>query len=584
MENGLSTSRLVDMYNEAETFSYDARKESERARDYWDGHQLTADEMAELARRKQPAIVVNRVRRKVQWLKGIEIKQRTDPKAFPRTPEHEQGAEAITDALRFVADNVRFDRARSRVWDSMLIEGFGGVEVMHKQKPNGEVDIVLNHYSWDRLFYDPHSTQHDFSDARYVGAVVWRDIDDLLQEFPKMKAKVAEMATASQTAETYDDKPKFGQWYDSKRKRVREVVIWYKRGGDWYWCRHVETEKLDGGKSPYVNEDGETQCALILQSMYVGRDNARYGVVRDMFGPQDEINKRRSKSLHLLNVRQARYSGGADAARIARELAKPDGVIDAEADEFEILPTGDMASGQLTLLQEAKDEIDLMGANSALAGETGESASGRAVMARQQGGMIEIAPEEDELRWFTQRVFEAFWNRIRQFWTNEKWVRVTDDERNIRFVTLNRPVTFGEMLGQQPPEVAQAAAMQMHLTPNDPRLSAVVDVENNVAEMMVDVIIDEAPDRISLAGETFEALLKYGQALPPQVLIEADPTLPASKKEKLLEAMQQQQPTPMQQLEMAEKEAGVAEKQAKAQKLAAEAQTLPLAKSFAAGM
>lgn len=572
------TARLVEMFEESEQVTYYARKEAERARDYFDGKQLTDAELNELKKRGQPAIVVNRVRRKIQWLRGLEIKQRTDPKAFPRTPGDEQAAEAATDALRFVADNTRFDRKRSMVWGDMLIEGYGGVEVVHKPTRKG-VEIVVNRYPWDRLFYDPYSREHDFSDARYLGAVVWQDKAELLAEYPGKKAMIEQMQENARATETYDDRPRQGLWYDTKRNRVRVVLMWHRIKGEWHYCKFVQKDKLETGKSPYVNDDGESVCPLIMQSLYVGRDNDRYGIIRDMFGPQDEVNKRRSKALHLLNVRQARMSPGVvDKVQIARELAKPDGIVEANQEDFEILPTGDMAQGQVALLNDAKMEIDLMGANSALEGETGESSSGRAVLARQQGGLVEIAPEIDELQHFTQRVFEAMWDRIRQFWTEEKWVRVTDEEQAPRWVGLNRPVTFGETLGQQPQEVVAMVAQQMQLVPNDPRLQAVVAVENNVAEVGVDIILEEVPDRITLAGETFEALAKYGPALPPQVLIEADPTLPASKKQKLLELLEQamQQPNPEQQAALMESEAKAARDMSQAQKTAAEAQMLPL--------
>lgn len=588
----MDVSSLVDKFNEAEQVTYTARQESERARDYVDGKQLTDAEVQALQKRGQAPIVINRIRRKVSWLKGLEVKQRTDPKAFPREPGDEQAAEAATDALRFVADNTGFDRKRTAVWENMLVEGFGGVEVMHKArtKRNGQqdVEIVVNRYPWDRLFYDPYSIEHDFSDAEYLGAVVWVDKDQLVREYPDKKAVIEQMQTDARAAaaDTYDDKPRHGLWYDTKRNRIRTVLMWYKTGNGWQWCKFVEKDKLDGGESPYVDENGESVCPLIMQSLYVGRGNDRYGVVRDMFGPQDEVNKRRSKALHLMTMRQVRVSPGASQSRanISRELAKPDGVIEAEAEDFEILPTGDLAMGQAQLLQEAKNEIDLMGANSALEGETGSSTSGRAVLARQQGGMIEIAPELDQLHDFTQRVFEAMWLRIKQFWTAEKWVRVTDDERNVRFAQINRPVTFGEKLGQLPPEQVQQIASQLMLVPNDPRLFEVIEVENDITRMDVDILIEESPDRITLAGETFEALLKYGQIIPPDVLIEADPTMPASKKEKLLEKMQQREPGPQEQMQMAEQEAKVnqiqsqaAKYQADAAKTAAEAQIMPLA-------
>jgi len=561
----MDVASLVEKFNEAERVTYDARREAERARDYWDGKQLTEAEMSALKKRGQPPIVINRVRRKIQWLKGLEVKQRTDPKAFPRTPEDEGAAESATDALRFVADNTQFDRKKSSVWENMLVEGFGGVEIVHRAKRDGDVDIVVNHYPWDRLFYDPYSRAHDFSDARYLGAVVWQDKEDLLEEHPDKKRIIEQMQTDAQSlSDTYDDRPSGGLWYDAKRNRVRVVLMWYNKAGVWYWCKFVEKDKLGEGESPYVDEYGESVCPLIMQSLYVGRDNDRYGIVRDMFGPQDEVNKRRSKALHLMTMRQVRVAPGAAMNRreLSRELARPDGIVEAEADDFEVLPTADMASAHASLLQEAKAEIDMMGANAALEGETGESSSGRAVLARQQGGMVEIAPEMDELRHFTQRCFEAFWQRIKQFWTGEKWVRITDDERNTRFAGINQPVTFGQMLGQMPPEQVQQVAMEMQLRPNDPRLSAVVDVQNDVTRMQVDIILEEAPDRITLAGETFEALMKYGQIIPPDVLIEADPTMPASKKEKLLEMMQQRQPGPQEQAEMAKSQAELAKTQA----------------------
>ena len=594
----LDVASLVNMFEEAETATYDARQESERARDYVDGKQLTDEEIEALRKRKQPAIIINRVRRKVAWLRGIEIKQRTDPRAYPREPGDEQAAEAATDALRFVADNTNFDRKKSAVWENMLVEGFGGLEIIHKVKKQPamnvmarpDVEIVVNAYPWNRLFYDPYSRMHDFSDARYIGAVVWMDKGELLEQYPDKKSLIEQMETESKSVDTYDDVPRHGLWYDSKRNRVRTVLMWHKSGDVWQWCKFIQKDKLDSGESPYVDEDGESVCPLIMQSLYVGRENDRYGVVRDMFGPQDEVNKRRSKALHLSSVRQARVSPASPQNRqdLSRELAKPDGIIEADKDEFEILPTGDFAAAQFSLLQEAKSEIDMLGANSALEGETGSSTSGRAVLARQQGGMIEIAPELDELRDFTQRCFEAFWMRIKQFWTAEKWVRITDDDRNVKFASLNRQITFGEKLGQMPPQQIQAIAMQIGLRPNDQRLMQVIDVENDVTKMMVDIIIEESPDRITLAGETFEALMKYGQIIPPDVLIEADPTMPASKKEKLLEMMKQRQPSPQEQMQMQlqaansqadtqNKAAGAMKDRATAIKTMQEAQSLPIA-------
>lgn len=582
MENSLKTdvSTLQQWFETAEDQTMTARQESERARDYFDGKQLSDAEIEALAKRGQPPVVFNRIRKKVEWLQGLEVKQRTDPKAFPRTPKHAEAAEAATDAIRYVADNTDWDEKRSGVYGDMLVEGFGGVEVLH-EKRGDKVEIKINRYPWNRLFYDPHSREDDFSDARYLGAVIWMDQANFERDFPGIALPESPM----NVGDTYDDKP--DHWFDPKRKRVRLVLMWFREGEIWKWARFTKGAIIDSGDSPYRNELGESLCAFFLQSAYVGRNNERYGIVRDMFAPQDEINKRRSKALHTASSRQTMGVAGLfnSVSDLKAEMAQPDAHIEfsqemlewcaqAGIKPFDILPTGDQASAQFQLLQEAKQEIDGYGANSALEGDTGESASGRAVLARQQGGMIEIAALTDKLHRFTRRVYRMIWMLIRQFWTEERWVRVTDEERNARFVGLNRPITLQEQLGQMPQEQAQAIALQMGLHPSDPRLNQPVGIENNVAETDVDILIEEVPDRVTLEGEAFEALLRYAQAgqIPPAVLIEADPSLPVKKKEKLLEMMQQPPaPSPTEQLSMAETEAKIGETQAKTQKLQSEA-------------
>ena len=585
------TQRFVQMFDEAEQTTYTARQESERYRDYYDGNQLTSEEVEALKSRGQPPIVINRIRRKIDYLRGLEAQRRTDPKAFPRTPDHAQAAEAATDAIRFVCDKEDWDEKRSSVIDNMLVEGFGGVEVVHEQRETG-VEVVINHYAWDRLFYDPHSTRNDFSDARYLGAVIWTDADVLKEQYGKKVGEIQWTLDDATTSDTYDDRPKIHLWADPTRNRVRVVLMYYRENGVWHWCKFTKGGKLESGESPYVDDQGDSVCPLIIQSIYCDRENNRYGVVKDMIDPQDEVNKRRSKALHLLTMRQFRYEDGAieNVEQTRRELARPDGAIKTAPDSiFEILNNNDLASGQISLLQEAMAEMDLMGANSALAGDTGESASGRAVLARQQGGLIEIAATFDQLHQLTKRVYEHVWMRVRQFWTEERWIRVTDDDRNVRFVGLNRPVTVGETIANMPEEQALEVANRIGLQINDPRMNLVQGIENNVAEMEVDIQIEEVPEQVSMDAEQFQAIAQLGPALVQgnpmfapvvyRAMIESAPGLRTDVKDRLLEAIEEAEATSVQggqmqqqialkdaQVELMLKEANVAATHAKARK------------------
>jgi hypothetical protein len=95
--------QYVREFEESEDATREARTKAERDRDYYDEKQWTADEIATLDARGQPAITFNRIKRKVNSMTGLEKQTRKDPKAFPRNPDDEQAASAATDACAMCA-------------------------------------------------------------------------------------------------------------------------------------------------------------------------------------------------------------------------------------------------------------------------------------------------------------------------------------------------------------------------------------------------------------------------------------------------------------------------------------------------
>lgn len=523
MEDDLST--LVSQFEAAEEMTLDARKLAERDRDYFDEKQLTAGEEAELKKRGQPVIIKNRIKRKVNAMLGLEKQTRKDPKAFPRNPDDEDAARAATDSLRFVCDAARWDDLRSQCAKELAIEGTCAVKIGIKQTKDG-LDPDLKRVPWDRFYYDPHSVAFDFSDSAYMGEVVWMDLDAAIAKFPEAEGVLEATVAQAQDSNTYDDTPKWRLWADYKRKRVR-LCEHYWKGADGVWKYAIftkggyVTEPVD---SPYLGDDDQPECPIKAVSLYVDRDGNRYGEVRTMIGPQDEINKRSSKALHLVTQRQIRVSPNvaADPRDVRKELSRPDGVFIGEQGDVEILPTNDMASGNLALLQEAKAEIDLLGPNMALQGKATADLSGRAMMAQQQGGMTELATYLDCIKTLSLSVYRSVWARVRQFWDGPRWIRVTDDERNLRFVGINQPITVvqaeAKKLGIEKANLDKAdpeAVAYLETLAGMPVGQQVVGVENAVSEIDVDIIIDEGIDTPTVQAEQFDTITKMMPALAP---------------------------------------------------------------------
>src|SRR5262245_34604758 len=71
-------------------------EEQKEGRRYYHCAQWSEKHLRILAARNQSAITFNRVGRKINSVTGIVQRQRQDPKAFPRSPQHEEGAEVAT--------------------------------------------------------------------------------------------------------------------------------------------------------------------------------------------------------------------------------------------------------------------------------------------------------------------------------------------------------------------------------------------------------------------------------------------------------------------------------------------------------
>lgn len=569
-------SMVVRQFEESEDATRFARERAEQCRDYYDGKQLTAAELAVYRKRNQPPVIANYVKRKVDFLLGVERRIRSDPKAFPRNPQDEMTSEAATDALRFLADQNDMDSVRSAAFENMVIEGFGAGEVGVEQDAAGNPRITIRHVPWDRIYYDPHSRMPDFSDRRYDGTVVWMDADEAREMWPDSVNAIENTISSASITETYDDRPQNLVWCDNRRKRVRICQAHYRSGGEWYIGTFTKGGWLQMPViSPYLNKDGNTCSPLVMRSLYIDRENNRYGMVRDMISLQDELNKRRSKALHLLNTRQSYGNKQAvlDPQKARQELAKPDGYLEINADakfgqDFGIIPTSDMAMGQMALLEHVTGELQAQGPNAAQAGKDPRTQSGRAIQAQQQGGAIEQEAMNDALKQWTRDMYEVAWMAVRQYWTEEKWVRVTDDERKMKFVGLNQAFTYAQALEEMPPE-QRAQVMQYYgFVPNDPRLNEIAEMRNVISDLDVDIVIEEGPDISSLQGEQFETLANLAQAglpIPPKAIIQASSL---RNKDQILDEMEEgKQLPPAVQKQMADMQQALQEAQQRAAQL-----------------
>lgn len=525
--NDVPVTKLRRQYLDYLTIKQSEIEEQRIARHYTHGDQWSKQEIAVLKARRQPVVTYNRIGRKIDGIVGLVERLRQDPKAYPRTPKHMEAADVATSVLKYALDVNDWRSKSPEVARDGAIDGIGGIELVIETGDNGDADIGFEIVDPDTFFYDPRSFREDFSDARYMGVAKWIDLDLAKEMFPDH----AEALTGfmNDGTDLGQDQDRERNWINSNEQRLRLVDHWYIRGGEWRYCIYVADYELMRGTSYLVDEKNRTQCKYIMFSAAVDHDGDRYGFVRNMKGPQDEINQRRSKGLHLLNTRRIIMDeeAVADVEVLRREAVRPDGVIvkqrGAELTFDDSAKQLDM-TGQLRFLEDAKLEIDNFGPNPQLLGDAKQASSGRAIALLQQAGIAELGPYILAYRGWKIRVYRAIWNAIQRHWQAERWIRVTDDEGVAQFVQIN---------GVDLDEFGRPA------------------VVNGLGSLDVDIILDEGPDSINMMASAYDALAALaaaGERLPPGLLVELAPGIPANIKKKYLEQIEQaSQPNPMQQ-------------------------------------
>lgn len=500
-------------------------EEAQQARQYFHSAQWSAREIRLLRDRKSPILTFNEISKKINAIVGLTEKLRQDPKAFPRNPNDDEGAEVATSTVRYVLDSNDWKTLSSEVARHCAIDGISGVGLKLRAGDKGDPDIEIEPVFGDDFFYDIRSYRPDFHDARYLGLGRWVDEDACVELFPDLEEEIRSLVENGTDLTTNSDREY--KWVYAKERRVRLVEHWYKWKGKWCWCFYIGSTVLDEGISPFLNARGKTVPRFIMFSAAVDQDGDRYGFVRNYKSAQDEINHRRTKGLFITNSRRLIADKGAvdDVETARREWARPDGFIeknpglDIHADDT----TADLA-GQLQFLQDAKQWMDKSSPSTLMnpgAENQPKEISGYALNIMREAGTVELGPFLLALRGWKLRLYETIWCMAQRFWTAERWIRVTDDQDMAKWIQLN---------GLDLDEFGRPMLV------------------NYLGQLDVDIIMDEGPDVVNLQQDSLQILLQAqagGAQIPPQILAELMP-LPASTKKRWI-AMMNQPPDPIEQ-------------------------------------
>lgn len=520
--------------------------------DMYDNIQWDPEDAAVLRERGQVPLVFNEVAPMVDWIIGTERRTRVDWRIMPRTEDDVELADVKTKVMKYVSDINRVAFNRSRAFADAAKVGVGWVDDGVRDDPTA--DILYDKWEdWRNVLWDSASYEHDLSDARYIFRWRWVDEDVALAMFPERADVIRSAVEDSKHAAMADWEE--DTWYsaeellsgaksgtlnaagaglmiDAKRRRVKLIECQYRKplqskivsAGP---MRGMFFNDQDQALIGALNQHGGSIIDKVVMRVHMavfteaamishgpsgfrhnrftltpiwcyrrGRDRLPYGVIRRVRDIQQDLNKRASKALWMLNTNQVIADEGAvDDWNILRDEAdRPDGLIIKKAGkDLQIRRDTDAATGQIQMMTlDAQSIQKSAGVSQENLGRQTNAVSGEAIKARQLQGSVVTTEPFDNLRLATQVQGEKLLSMVEQFYTEEKAIRLTGSKGALDWVRINQP---------------------------ELQVDGSVRFINDITESSADFVVSEADYAGTMRQVMFDALNQLATRLPPEVAL-----------------------------------------------------------------
>jgi hypothetical protein len=307
---------------------------------------------------------INLVGRVINGVLGQEAKTRRDPRLEPDDDEYADVADALNVKLAEAQRETRADMAVSNAYASQVKAGIGWVEVSRSSDPL-DYPYRIRDVHRSQIWWDWRATQIDLSDAKWLCRREWRDLDEVIAQWPEHREALMQVEN-NWAAWLMDDrleerqlfrgnlngwykadrsfKVNRAEWVDGARRRIRMYEVWYRVpahivlmrvGSRWIEFdqqnpAHVEavsrgmvqlkkstTQQMRQAlfAGPYRLVDRGTKMRRFpyvpFFAFRADQDSTPYGLIHGMVAPQDEFNERRMRIQWMLRAQQLQIDSDA---------------------------------------------------------------------------------------------------------------------------------------------------------------------------------------------------------------------------------------------------------------------------------
>jgi hypothetical protein len=466
-----------------------------KCEDYYDGNQWSYEHAAELRARGQNPIIYNEIKPTIDWLIGTERRARVDfiVIAEDEGEEAEEDARLKTKLMKYLDQCNRASFERSYAAEDAFKAGIGWIEVGLRGDKSGP-PVYQGAESWRNILYDSQATKRDLSDGRYLFRIKVVDLDVAIAMFPDKEKDLEECAQVGDDADIMRD------WMGSglitgldafSKLKTDELDFMTPNPVDLFNTRKRVLLLECWSREPFHNEEPgpfgiadpvswKMMCSIMTEKhtlieswspfkhdlfpfipVWAYRDKRTglpYSPIKQLMGPQDGLNQRKSRSLYEASSNQLMIEKGAmdeevmDLIEIRAELDDPNGIAvfaDGALSGNKVQERTDQSKANFHL-QLAQQDIMAIRQMSGVTGENRgldtNSISGKAVLAKQDQGSLLTMELFDNLLFARQIEGELVLSLSEQFITAPMTVITPTDTSKYEYARVNEPQPDGTYL------------------------------------------------------------------------------------------------------------------------------------------
>jgi hypothetical protein len=533
-------------------------KKAELCERFFRGMQWDEKDLAMLKAQRRPALVINKILSTISNVMGDQIYNRSEISFQPRSGAPSGNADVLTKLFKYISQDNQLDWLRSDVFADGIITSRGFYDVRMDFNDNLMGDVRLTRINPKNVLIDPDATEYDPDTWNDVLTTKWLTADEIAVLYNEEDAEYLRNRAGSYFPYGYDSidymRDRFGDrnasrsfytgvtdessvqrsirvierqhrkldkvrhFYDMTTGDMRAIPDSWTRDRiaavrDMYrlevvtklvnrirWTVTADTVVLHDDWSPYKH------FTVVPFFPYL-RNAQTVGLVENLLGPQELLNKVSSQELHVINTTANsgwKVKTGSMRNMSIEELEQrgaETGLV-MELDDpksAEKIQPNQVPTGLDRITYKAEEHIKtISGVTDYMTGSAREDVSAKAVAMNTSRGSFNLAKVTDSLNRSDHLLARSILSLVQRFYTDPRVINVVSDRMTgeMETVEINSPAP----------------------TPENPDA-----LLNDLTLGEYDVVVTSTPVRETLEDSQFQqalALRELGIPIPDETLLE----------------------------------------------------------------